>query len=218
MIMRQLGLATGVLTSNRKGVGYQLWRGSSWVPLLGAIGRYCWLPLLECRHAGLLLGAIARCHCWMPLLGCYCWSAIAGCHHACHCWVPLLGCHGWMLASAIARCHCWVPLRESHCWVPLREKIGQSDTPFHTNWLVLSGVYAGIILWTSAAIIYGQCSPPDPNHPRVPRASVETDTKNHRQAGTVAKKKPWKLKGCLLSLPHFFQEHHEEKTQEEDKN
>ena len=122
MIMRQLGLATGVLTSNRKGVGYQLWRGSRWVPLLGAIGRHCWLPLLECRHAGLLVGAIARVHCWMPLLGCYCWSATAGCHHACHCWVPLLGRHGWMLASAIARCHCWMPLREGHCWVPLREK------------------------------------------------------------------------------------------------
>ena len=60
MIMRQLGLATGVLTSNRKGAGYQLWRGSRWVPLLGAIGRHCWLPLLECRHAGFLLGAIAR--------------------------------------------------------------------------------------------------------------------------------------------------------------
>ena len=123
MVIRQLGLAIGVLTSNRKGVGYQLWRGSRWVPLLGAIGRHCWVPLLECRHAGLLLGAIARCHCWVPLLGCHCWSAIAGCHHACHCWVPLLGCHGWMLASAIARCHCWMPLRESHCWVPLREKI-----------------------------------------------------------------------------------------------
>ena len=26
------------------------------------------------------------------------------------------------------------------------------------------------------------------------------------------------FKGCLLSLPHCFQEHHEEKTQEEDKN
>ena len=58
MIIRQLGLAIGVLTtSNRKGVGYQLWRGSRWVPLLGAIGR---VPLLECRHAGLLVGAIAR--------------------------------------------------------------------------------------------------------------------------------------------------------------
>ena len=120
MIIRQLGLAIGVLTSNRKGVAYQLWRGSRWVPLLGAIARHCWVPLLECRHAGL------------PLLGCHCWSAIAGCH----CWVPpcmpllgaiagvpWLGWHGWTLASAIARCHCWMPLRESHCWVPLREKI-----------------------------------------------------------------------------------------------
>ena len=85
MIMRQLGLVIGVLTSNRKGVGYQLWRGSRWVPLLGAIGRHCWVPLLECRHAGLLLGAI----------GCHCWGAIAG--------VPLLG----VTMHAIAGCHCW---------------------------------------------------------------------------------------------------------------
>ena len=186
MIMRQLGLAIGVLTSNRKGVGYQLWRGSRWVPLLGAIGRHCWVPLLECRHAGLLLGAIARCHCWMPLLGCYCWSAIAGCHHACHCWVPLLGCHGWMLASAIARCHC-------------EKKLGQSDTPFSAasfSTLITHELACAIwgLCWynsldVSRDLIYGQCSPPDLNHPRVPRASVETDTKNPRQAGTVAKKK-----------------------------
>ena len=112
------------------------------MPLLGAIGRRCWVPLLECRHAGLLLGAIAGCHCW---------GAIAGCHHACHCWVPLLGCHGWMLASAIARCHCWMPLRESHCWVPLREKIGQSDTPFS------AASFSTLITHELACAIWGLC-------------------------------------------------------------
>ncbi len=74
----------------------------------------------------------------MPLLG-----SIAG--------VPLLGaivgCHGLdAIAGAIAACH---------CEKPLREKIDQSVAPFsaalfsalitHKNWLVLSGVYAGII-------------------------------------------------------------------------
>ena len=173
--------------------------------------------------------------------------------------MPLLG--------AIAGCHCEKAIAGCHCEKKLARVIHHS--PLHlslhcdnTNWLVLCGVYAGIILWTSAAIIYGQCSPPDPNHPRVPRASVETDTKKTRQAGTVEKKnvetkrlppltatllprtsrrkntrrrqKLTKktthaktpnappsslfLKGCLLSLPHCFQEHHEEKTQEEDNN
>ena len=87
MIIRQLGLPIGILTSNRKGVGYQLWWGSRWVPLLGAIGRHCWVPLLECRHAGLLLGAIWCAIAEVPLLGatmhaiagCHCWGAMAGC-------------------------------------------------------------------------------------------------------------------------------------------
>ena len=97
------------------------------MPLLGAIagGAMQWVPLLD---------AIAGCHCWVPLLGCHCWGAIAGCHRG----VP------WL--DAIAACH---------CEKPLREKIDQSVTPLsaalfsalitHTNWLVLSGVYAGII-------------------------------------------------------------------------
>ena len=80
---------------------------------------------------------------WVPLFGaiagCHCWCAIAGCH----CGVPWLD----AIAGAIAACH---------CEKPLREKIDQSVTPFsaalfsalitHKNWLVLSGVYAGIIL------------------------------------------------------------------------
>ena len=129
--------------------------------------------------------------------------------------MPLLG--------AIAGCHCEKAIAGCHCEKKLARVIHHS--PLHlslhcdnTNWLVLCGVYAGIILWTSAAIIYGQCSPPDPNHPRVPRASVETDTKKNPASRHRRKKKTWKLKGCLLSLPHCFQEHHEEKTQEEDKN
>ena len=78
------------------------------------------------------MGAIAGRHCSVPLLGC-------------HCSVPLLG--------AIAACHCEKP------W---REKIDQSVTPFsaalfsalitHKNWLVLSGVYAGIILCSQPGI------------------------------------------------------------------
>ena len=75
------------------------------------------------------MGAIAGRHC----------SVIAGCH----CGVPWLD----AIAGAIAACH---------CEKPLREKIDQSVTQFsaalfsalitHKNWLVLSGVYAGIII------------------------------------------------------------------------
>ena len=76
MIIRQLGLAIGVLTSNRKGFATNF--GGVHV------GRHCWAPLLESRHAGVLLGAIAGSHCSMPFLG-----AIAGVPlPECHCWVP----------------------------------------------------------------------------------------------------------------------------------
>ena len=70
-IIPQIALAIGVLTSNRRGVGYQLWRGSRWVPLLGAIagapllGRHCWVLATWVP----LLGAIAGCHAGVPLLG-----------------------------------------------------------------------------------------------------------------------------------------------------
>ena len=33
MFFPQIALAIGVLTSNRRGFGYQLWRSSRWVPL-----------------------------------------------------------------------------------------------------------------------------------------------------------------------------------------
>ena len=73
------------------GVGYQLWRGSRWVPLLGAMGAialcHCWGAIAGC-HAGVpLLGTIAgvplldasyqlrRSSRWVPLLG-----AMLGCH------------------------------------------------------------------------------------------------------------------------------------------
>ena len=106
-----------VLTSNRRGGGHQLWRGSRWVPLLGAIaGCHCSVPLL---------GAIAG----VPLLGCHCWVPLLGCHF----WVPLLGaiarCHCWGAIAGVPWCHCWVPflgaiagvpLLGCHCWVPLR--------------------------------------------------------------------------------------------------
>ena len=76
--------------------------------------------------------------------------------------VPLLGCHcgvPWLdaIAGAIAACH---------CEKPLREKIDQSVTPFsaalfsalitHKNWLVLSGVYAGIIFFENFESNLGQ--------------------------------------------------------------
>ena len=64
--------------------------------------------------------------------------------------MPLLG--------AIAGVPLLVPLlRACHCEKPLGEKIDQGVTPFsaalfsalikHKNWLVLSGVYAGIIIF-----------------------------------------------------------------------
>ena len=111
----QIALAIGVLTSNRRGGGHELWRSSRWVPLLGAIAG---VPLLGC--------------CWVPLLGCHCWVPLLGCHCVgCHCgvplpdasyqlwrssrWVPLLG----AIAGVPLLGCCWVPLLGCHCWVPL---------------------------------------------------------------------------------------------------
>ncbi len=115
VLILQKTLAIGVLISNRRGSGHELWRGSRWVPLLGCHGCHCWVPLLGVP----LLGAVAGCRCWVLLLGC-------------RCWVPLLG------------CRCWVPLWGAIAGVPLREKIGQSVTPFSAAPFstVLSGVYA----------------------------------------------------------------------------
>ena len=95
-IFPQIALAMGVLTSNRRGVSYQLWRGSRWVQLLGAIA--------GC-HAGVpCWGAIAGCHCSVPLLGCHCWVPLLGAIAVCHAGVPLLGAiAGVPLLGAIAR-------------------------------------------------------------------------------------------------------------------
>ncbi len=50
-IFPQIALAIGVLTSNRRGGGHQLWRGSRWVPLLGAIaGCHCEKKLTRVLH------------------------------------------------------------------------------------------------------------------------------------------------------------------------
>ena len=123
---------------------------------------HCWAPLW-----GQWLDAIARCHCRMLA------TNSSGVHVGCHCWAPLLGPIAWVpLFGAIAGCHCWCAIAGCHCGVPwldaiagaiaachcekpLREKIDQSVTPFsaalfsalitHKNWLVLSGVYAGIL-------------------------------------------------------------------------
>ena len=113
------------------------------VPLLGC---HCWAPLAT-NSSGVHVG----CHCWAPLLGPIAWVPLFGAIAGCHCWCAIAGCHcgvPWLdaIAGAIAACH---------CEKPLREKIDQSVTPFsaalfsalitHKNWLVLSGVYAGII-------------------------------------------------------------------------
>ena len=192
MIIRQLGLAIGVLTSNRKGLATNF--GGVHV------GRHCWVPLLESRHAGVLLGAIAG-----PLLGATVQGgAIAGCH----CWraiavVPLLGAiagcsTNFPTLGAIARCHCWMPLGESHCWVPLRENIGQSDTPFS------AASFSTLITHKLACAIWGLgwynsldvnrdhirpvfAAGPQPRA-RVSRASVETDTKNSGKPAPSQKK------------------------------
>ena len=99
------------------GVGYQLLRGSRWVPLLNHCWVPCWMPLP-------LLGAIGGCHAREPLPGCHAMGAIAG--------VPLLGAIVGAMAGSIARCHlaeftlgaiagrhCLVPLLGCHCSVPL---------------------------------------------------------------------------------------------------
>ena len=116
------------------------------VPLLGAIARAmagCHCRTLATNFSGVHVG----CHCWAPLLGAIAWVPLFGAIAGRRCWVPLLGAiAGVPLLDAIAACH---------CEKPLREKIDQSVTPFsaapfsalitHKNWLVLSGVYAGII-------------------------------------------------------------------------
>ena len=114
-------------------------------PLLGAIVRHC--RMLATNSSGVHVG----CHCWAPLIGPMAWVPLFGAIAGCHCWCAIAGCHcgvPWLgaIAGAIAACH---------CEKPLREKIDQSVTPFsaalfralitHKNWLVLSGVYAGII-------------------------------------------------------------------------
>ena len=142
MIIRQLGLAIGVLTSNRKGLATNF--GGVHV------GRHCWAPLLESRHAGVLLGAIARPHCSMPFLGAIagvpllgattqgcCWGAIAGVPLlGCHCWVPLLDAlptfPRWVpLLGAIAGCHCEKAIAGCNCEKKLARVIHHS--PLHLS-------------------------------------------------------------------------------------
>ena len=140
MIIRQLGLAIGVLTSNRKGFATNF--GGVHV------GRHCWAPLLESRHAGVLLGAIAGSHCSMPFLGAIAGvplpvllGAIAGCHCWVHCWgaiggVPLLGAiagcsTNFPTLGAIARCHWEKAIAGCHCEKKLARVIHHS--PLHLS-------------------------------------------------------------------------------------
>ena len=103
MIIPQIALAIGVLTSNRRGG---------------------WLPTL----AGFTLGAIAGCHCRGAIAGCH---TGVGAIARCHCWVPLWGAHRWMpLLGAIAGWPLLGAMLGCHCWVPLRGKIDRSVTPF----------------------------------------------------------------------------------------
>ena len=96
-------------------------------------------------------GVHVGCHCWAPLLGPIAWVPLFGAIAGCHCWCAIAGCHcGVPWLDAIAACH---------CEKPLRGKIDHSVTPFsaalfsalitHKNWLVLSGVYSGIIQFFS---------------------------------------------------------------------
>ena len=131
-----------------------------WVPCVGShAGALQWVPLLD---------AIARCHCRMLA------TNSSGVHVGCHCWAPLLGPIDWVpLFGAIAGRHCWCAIAGCHCGVPLLvpllraiarnhcEKKLTRVLPFsaalfsalitHKNWLVLSGVYAGIILYQCTA-------------------------------------------------------------------
>ena len=156
------------------------------MPFLGAIAGvplldcHCWVP--PCR------GAIAGCHCWGAIAGVALLGAIAGCSTN----FPTLG--------AIARCHCWMPLRESHCWVPLRENIGQSDTPFSAasfSTLITHKLAIWGLRWYNSL---------DVNRDHVRPVFAAGPQPPAIVASVRRKKKPWKLQGCLLSLPHSFQE------------
>ena len=134
-VFPQIALAIGVLTPNRRGGGHELWRGSRWVPLLGAIaGCHCWVPLWWCHG----------CHCWVPLWWCHCWVRLLGAIAGCDCWVPLLGCHGWVRVPLLG-CHCWVPLWRAiagcHCGVPLLDASYQRWRS--SRWVPVLGVIAG---------------------------------------------------------------------------
>ena len=82
------------------------------------------------------------------LLGCHCWGLGGG------------GCTSWRIGCGdVAGCRCWVPLLGCHCWAPLLAAIAGdrggvytlaalvSALITHKNWLVLSGVYAGRIVF-----------------------------------------------------------------------
>ena len=120
LIFPQIALAVGALTSNRRGDGHQLWRGSRWVPLLGAIARcHCWVPLgaIAVCHWVPMLGAIAG----VPLLGRHCWGAI-GCHGG----VPLVGCHGRvpLLGASTLISHKLVCAIWGLCWYNFLDAVG----------------------------------------------------------------------------------------------
>ena len=151
------------------------------MPLLGAITR---------SHC---LGAIVRCHCWVPLLVCHCWVPLWGAMAGCHCW-----------------CHCCVPLRE-----PLREKIDQSVTPFsaalfsalitHKNWLVLSGVYAGIIFFLRccsclASFLFCLCSLVFVPFHHIIRTTCRWGGTNPGTLGTAARRKQ---QGSITGVQSF---------------
>ena len=135
------------------------WRAIAGVPCNGC---HCWSAIAgrRCRMlATNSSGVHVGCHCWAPLLGPIAWVPLFGAIAGCHCWCAIAGCHcgvPWLDAiAAIAACH---------CEKPVREKIDQSVTPFsaaffsalitHKNWLVLSGVYAGII-WFFLSLYWG---------------------------------------------------------------
>ena len=185
MIIRQLGLAIGVLTSNRKGLATNF--GGVHV------GRHCWVPLLESRHAGVLLGAIAGSHCSMPFLG-----AIAGCH----------------CEKAIAGCHCEKKLARVIHHSPLHLSLYIDNTQIGLCYLgSMLAKFSGRQPRSYTASVRRRTSTARECRERPWKPIQKTPASRHRR-----KKNMWKLQGCLLSLPHCFQEHHEEKSQEEEED
>ena len=145
-----------------------------------------------------LLGAIAGCHCW---------GAIAGVPFRvaarCHCSVPLLDA---IAGVPLLKCHCWVP----PC-MPLLGAIAENNTkktqmqrrPMHLS----KNTTERNNKCKSTRCIWGGGA----SHSHI------TKKINENKKNTEKTRFPSCIFLVLKLLPHCFREHHEEKTQEEDK-